>query len=195
MLLPRDFVAYLSRQIVRRLSPATIETHAPEKVSELVNMVVSDELDAEDSLNDEVRAKLEEYSEYMRREGISYQDMFRKAKNALVQQRKIVRASGRDTGDNMKLSRDKITDISHKLIAAMRKSRDLRLKKDMNDARLEIVKAFTDILQVEEKADRASRDKVRSLKRDVPEGSEEWDILQKRYYGDELKRFGIDTSK
>jgi hypothetical protein len=195
MLLPRDFVAYLSRQIVRRLSPATIETHSPEKVSELVNVVISDELDAEDKLNDEVREKLEEYSEYMRREGISYQDMFRKAKNALVQQKKIVRASGRDTGDNMKLSRDKINDISHKLIAVMRRSRDLRLKKDMNDARLEMVKAFTEILQVEEKADRASRDKVRSLKRDVPEGSEEWDILQKRYYGEELKRFGIDTSK
>ena len=195
MLLPRDFVAYLSRQIVRRLSPATIETPSPEKVSELVNLLVSDELAAEDKLNDEVRDKLEDYSEYMRREGISYQDMFRKAKNALVQQRKIVRASGRDTGDNMKLSRDKITDISHKLIAALRKSRDVRLKKDMNDARLEIVKAFTEILQVEEKADRAARDKVRSLKRDVPEGSEEWDILQKRYYGEELKRFGIDPTK
>jgi hypothetical protein len=77
----------------------------------------------------------------------------------------------------------------------MKKSRDLRLKKDMNDVRLEIVKAFTEILQVEEKADRASRDKVRSLKRDVPEGSEEWEILQKRYYAEELKRFGIDPSK
>jgi hypothetical protein len=195
MLLPRDFVAYLSRQIVRRLTPGTIETPAPDKVAELVNGLVGDELAAEDKLNDEVREKLEEYSEYMRREGISYQDMFRKAKNALVQQKKIVRASGRDTGDNMKLSRDKITDISHKLIAAMRKSRDVRMKKDLNDTRLEIVKAFTEILQVEEKADRAARDKVRSLKRDVPEGSEEWDILQKRYYGEELKRFGIDPTK
>jgi hypothetical protein len=195
MLLPREFVAYLSRQIVRRLAPATIETPSPDRVAELINTVVSDELAAEDRLNDEVRDKLEDYSDYMRREGISYQDMFRKAKNALVQQRKIVRASGRDTGDAMKLSRDKITDISHKLVSAMKKSRDLRLKKDMNDVRLEIVKAFTEILQVEEKADRASRDKVRSLKRDVPEGSEEWDILQKRYYSEELKRFGIDPSK
>jgi len=195
MLLPREFVAYLSRQIVRRLAPATIETPSPDRVADLINTVVSDELAAEDRLNDEVRDKLEDYSDYMRREGISYQDMFRKAKNALVQQRKIVRASGRDTGDAMKLSRDKITDISHKLVAAMKKSRDLRLKKDMNDVRLEIVKAFTEILQVEEKADRASRDKVRSLKRDVPEGSEEWDILQKRYYSEELKRFGIDPSK
>ena len=113
----------------------------------------------------------------------------------MITQRKIVKAAGRDTGDAMKLSRDKVTDISHKLITAMRKSRDLRLKKDQNEVRLDIVKAFTDILVVEEKADRASRDKVRSLKKDIHEGSEEWDILQKRYYSEELKKFGIDTSK
>jgi hypothetical protein len=158
--------------------------------------VIYNELEAEDKLNDEVRDILEQYSDYMRREGVSYQEMFRKAKNTLVQQRKIVRASGRDTGDNMKLSRDKITDISHKLTGALKKSRDLRFKKkDDNDARLEIVKVFTEILQVEEKADRAARDKVRSIKRDITEGSEEWDILQKRYYADELKKFGIDPSK
>jgi hypothetical protein len=195
MLLPREFVTYLSRQIVRRLSPGTIETHTPEKVVELVHSLISDELASEDKLNEEVRDILEQYSDYMRREGVSYQEMFRKAKNQLVQQRKIVKASGRDTGDAMKLSRDKITDISHKLIAVMRKSRDLRMKKDTNDARLEIVKAFTEILQVEEKADRAARDKVRSMKRDIPEGSEEWDILQKRYYAEELKKYGIDPAK
>jgi uncharacterized protein len=195
MLLPREFVTYLSRQIVKRLSPGTIETHSPEKVTELVHTIIADELEAEDKLNDEVRDILEQYSDYMRREGVSYQEMFRRAKNTLVQQRKIVKASGRDTGDAMKLSRDKITDISHKVVAALKKSRDLRMKREVNDARLEIVKAFTEILQVEDKADRAARDKVRSIKRDISEGSEEWDILQKRYYADELKKFGIDPSK
>src|SRR5438067_2431638 len=128
MLLPREFVSYLSRQIVRRLSPGTIETHSPEKVSELVHSIISDELEAEDKLNDEVREILEQYSDYMRREGVSYQEMFRRAKNTLVQQRKIVKASGRDTGDAMKLSRDKITDISPKLVTALKKSHDLRGK-------------------------------------------------------------------
>jgi len=194
MLLPREFVTYLSRQIVQRITGTAIETHAPERVIELVDTVINDEMAAEDRLNDEVRELLEDYSDYMRRESISYQDMFRKIKNTLVQKKKIVRASGRDTGDGMKLSRDKITDISHKLVALMKKSRDLRLKKDQNDARLDIVKAFTDILQVEEKADRASRDKVRSVKRDIPEGSEEFDILQKKYYAEELKKYGIEFS-
>jgi hypothetical protein len=195
MLLPRDFVSYLARQIVRRLSGSAIETAAPEKVAALIDQIITDELNAEDSLNDEVRTLLDDYSEYMRREGVSYQDMFRKIKNTMVQQRKIVRASGRDTGDNMKLSRDKITDISHKVVAAMKKSRDLRMKKDVNDTRLEIVKGFTEILQVEEKADRGARDKVRSMKRDIPEGSEEFDLLQKRFYGEELKRYGIDPAR
>lgn len=195
MLLPRDFVAYLSRQIVRRLSPVTLETANPERVVELVTTLVTEELNAEDALNDEVRDLLEQYSDYMRKEGVSYQDMFRKIKNTMITQRKIVKAAGRDTGDAMKLSRDKITDISHKLITVLRKSRDLRLKKDPNEARLDIVKAFTEILVVEDKADRASRDNVRRMKKDIPEGSEEWDILQKRFYGEELKKFGIDTSK
>ena len=195
MLLPREFVAYLSRQIVRRLSPATIETHVPEKVAELVHTVIAGELDAEDKLNDEVRDILEQYSDYMRREGVSYQEMFRRTKNQLIAQRKVIRASGRDTGDQMKLSRDKISDMSHKIVAALRKSRELRVKKDANDVRLEIVRAITELLTAEEKVDRLSRDKVRSQKRDIPEGSEEWDLLQKRYYAEELKKLGIDLTR
>ena len=57
------------------------------------------------------------------------------------------------------------------------------------------VRAITDLLAIEEKVDRASRDKVRSQKREIPEGSEEWDILQKRYYAEELKKFGIDLAR
>jgi uncharacterized protein len=149
----------------------------------------------EDRLNDEVREILSQYSDYMRREGVSYQEMFRRIKNTLILQRKVVRAAGRDTGDSMKLSRDKITDISHKLVAMLRKSRDFRLKRDQNDVRLEIVRAFTEFLQAEDKVDRAARNKIRTIKRDIPEGTEEWGILHKRYYAEELRKFGIDLSE
>ena len=194
MLLAREFVQYMSRQIVARLSPAVLESPAPPRVVEIVNDLVTEELMAEDRLNEEVRDILGQYSEYMRREGVSYQEMFRRTKNTLTSQRKFVRASGRDTGDPMKLSRDKITDISHKLLAALKKSRDVRIKKQPNEVRLEIVRVMTDILTMEEKVDRAVRDKVRTTKRDLPEGSEEWDLLQKRYYAEELKKLGIDLS-
>jgi hypothetical protein len=194
MLLAREFITFLSRQIVRKLSPGLIETPAPQRVVELIDGVVYEDLQVEDRLNDEVREILGQYAEWMRREGVSYQDMFRKTKNTLISQRKIVRASGRDTGDNMKLSRDKITEISHKIMNELRKSRDVRIRKDINEIRLGIVKAISEILLVEEKAERASRDKIRSQKRDIPEGSEEWDLLHRRYYAEELKKLGIDLN-
>jgi len=196
MLLAREFVAYLSRQLVRKLSPGVIETASPDAVAGRIAEVITEELAVEDRLNDEVRELLSQYSDYMRREGVSYQEMFRRIKNTLISQRKVIRASGRDTGDAMKLSRDKVTDISHKLVDALRKSRELRFKnKDLNAVRLEIVRVMTDLLQLEEKVDRIARQKIRSQKREIPEGTEEWDLLHKRYYSEELKKLGIDLAK
>ena len=196
MLLAREFVAYLSRELVKRLAPGIIETTTPDLVAGKISEVISGELAVEDRLNDEVRELLSQYSEYMRREGVSYQDMFRRIKNTLISQRKVIRASGRDSHDAMKLSRDKVTDISHKVVDMLRKSRELRLKhKDPNTVRLEIVRVMTEVLMAEDKVDRAARQKIRSQKREIPEGTEEWDLLHRRYYSDELKKLGIDLAK
>src|ERR1700681_241058 len=195
MLLSREFIAYLSRQLVKRMTPQVIETTDPASATEMIGHVIEDELQVEDRLNDEVRELLSQYSDYMRREGVSYQEMFRRIKNTLITQRKVIRASGRDSGDSMKLSRDKINDISHKVVAALRKSRDFRLKRDPNDVRLEMVKVVTELLQAEEKVDRAARFKIRSQKREISEGTEEWDLLHRRYYAEELKKLGIDLGR
>jgi hypothetical protein len=163
--------------------------------ADFIAVVVEEDLSIEDRLNDEVRDLLSQYSDYMRREGVSYQEMFRRIKNTLITQRKVIRASGRDSGDSMKLSRDKINDISHKVVSALRKSRDFRLKRDPNDVRLELVKVMTEILQTEEKVDKAARTKIRTQKKEIAEGTEEWDLLHKRYYAEELKKLGIDLAR
>jgi len=195
MLLAREFVAYLSRQLVKKLTPQIIETSHPDTVTELISGIITEELTIEDRLNDEVRDLLSQYSDYMRREGVSYQEMFRRIKNTLIAQRKVIRASGRDSGDQMKLSRDKVTDISHKVVNALRKARELRIKKDPNELRLEIVRSMTELLVAEDKVDRLARQKIRSQKREIPEGTEEWDLLHRRYYSEELKKLGIDLSR
>jgi uncharacterized protein len=195
MLLAREFVDYVSRQVIKKLTPQWIEITDQQVAADFIAVVVEEDLSVEDRLNDEVREMLSQYSDYMRREGVSYQEMFRRIKNTLITQRKVIRASGRDSGDSMKLSRDKINDISHKVVAALRKSRDFRLKRDPNDVRLELVKVMTDILQTEEKVDKAARTKIRTQKRDIAEGTEEWELLHKRYYAEELKKLGIDMSR
>jgi hypothetical protein len=195
MLLSREFISYLSRQLVKRMTPQIIETSSAESAAEMISHLIEEELQVEDRLNDEVRDLLSQYSEYMRREGVSYQEMFRRIKNTLITQRKVIRASGRDSGDQMKLSRDKINDISHKIVSALRKSREFRLKREPNDVRLELVKVMTELLQTEEKVDRAARTKIRSQKREISEGTEEWELLHKRYYAEELKKLGIDLNR
>lgn len=192
MLLSKEFVGYLSRRLVQRLSPAFIDTANPAALAEQLGDVIVADLEIEDLLNDEVREILEQYTEYMRREGVSYQDMFRKIKSTMVTQRKIIRAAGRDSGDGMKLSRDKVTDLSHQIANMLRKQRDARVKREPNEVRLEIVKVFTEVLQTDDKADRDARAKVTSQKKGILEGSEEYEILHKRYYAEELKKLGID---
>ena len=194
MLLAREFIGYLSRQLVQRLSPTMFETTNPTVAAEVITQIIDEDLSTEDKLNDEVRDLLEDYSDYMRRENISYQEMFRKIKNQLLAQRKLTRASGRDTGDAMKLSRDRVNEISHKLVSGMRKSRDFRVRKDPNELRLAIVREMTDLLQMEDRIDKAARQKIRTQKREIPEGGDEYELLHKRYYAEELKKLGINLS-
>jgi hypothetical protein len=194
MLLAREFIGYLSRQLVNRLSPSAFETSDPAVAASSIAQIIEEDLSIEDKLNDEVRDMLDQYSDYMRRENVSYQEMFRKIKNQLLAQRKILRAAGRDTGDPMKLSRDKVNDLSHKLVSALRKSREFRVRKDPNELRLSIVREMTDLLQLEEKIDKAARQKIRTQKREITEGGEEYDLLHKRYYAEELKKLGINLN-
>jgi len=88
MLLAREFVDYISRQTIRKLSPQWIETTDLQVAGEFMAAIIEDDLAIEDQLNDEVREMLSQYSEYMRKEGVSYQDMFRRIKNTLITQRK-----------------------------------------------------------------------------------------------------------
>ncbi len=68
MLLAREFIGYLSRQIVNRLSPKIIDTSSPQGTADLIAGVVEEELAIEDRLNDEVRDLLDQYADYMRQE-------------------------------------------------------------------------------------------------------------------------------
>ena len=194
MLLSRAFIAYSSRHLTRRLAVGPLEVGDEDLAREVIQNLITDELSVEDQINDEVREILGQYSEYMRREGVSYQEMFKRTERLLLAERKVVRASGRETGDHMKLSRDKINELSHKLAAVLRRTPRVRFKIEWNDVRLEIVKGLTEILLTEDKIDHAARVKVKSQKREIPEGSEEWDLLFRRYYDEESKKYGIDLA-
>lgn len=91
MLLSREYVGYLARQLTEKLAAGDfIETKNLGVVSEAVHSAILEELQLEDRINDEVRLILEQYQDEMRRAGASYQEMFKKVKGELVRKYKAV---------------------------------------------------------------------------------------------------------
>jgi hypothetical protein len=90
MLLSRDFVGYMSKEVVKRLSATEmIDTKSAELVAQAVRHAMAEELGVEDRLNEEVREILSQHAEEMRRTGVSYQEMYKKVKGELARQRKL----------------------------------------------------------------------------------------------------------
>ena len=91
MLLSKEYVGYLAREVTKRLIAAEmIESSNLGAVMERVNAAMVDELSLEDRINDEVRAILEQYSDELKNTGANYQEMFKKIKNELVKKYKAV---------------------------------------------------------------------------------------------------------
>jgi hypothetical protein len=91
MLLSRDFVGYMAREVVKRLLAAKmIETKDREALTQHVRQVMADEVTVEDRLNEEAREILSRYSEEMRRTGVSYQEMYKRVKSQLARERKLI---------------------------------------------------------------------------------------------------------
>jgi hypothetical protein len=91
MQLSKEYVAYLAREIVKKLKKGEfIEVAHDGPVVERVHAALQEEIALEDRINDEVRAILEAYSDEMKKTGANYQEMFKKVKNQLVTKYKAV---------------------------------------------------------------------------------------------------------
>jgi hypothetical protein len=91
MLLSREYVGYMAREVVKRLiAGKMIETKNAEALTQQVRQVMAEEVTIEDRINEEVREILARYSDEMKRTGVSYQDMFKKVKGQLARERKLI---------------------------------------------------------------------------------------------------------
>ena len=91
MVLSREYVHYLARQIATRLIVGQfVEAKDVNALTERIDKSLHDELSVEDRINEEVRAILEAYADEMRRSGANYQDMFKRVKGELVRKYKAV---------------------------------------------------------------------------------------------------------
>jgi hypothetical protein len=94
----------------------------------------------------------------------------------------------------MRITREKIVRLSHRIMDVLVASDDVEFIEDRDTIRQQIVTLLTNSLREEEKADTEVRKKITSQKKEIIEGSEEWDVLYRKYYAEELRRMGVQTA-
>ncbi len=88
----------------------------------------------------------------------------------------------------MKLSHERCVHLSHLLINAMEDDDGIEFLGDLNDIRLRILSILEAELIKEDEMEEAIRRKIAAQRRDLPEGSAEWDLLFRKYYDEEVKK-------
>ncbi|MGD0368436.1 MAG: DUF507 family protein [Acidobacteriaceae bacterium] len=91
----------------------------------------------------------------------------------------------------MRISRDKLNKLAHVVADALAETPEADFLEDRNTVRQEARKALEHLLLEEMRIDQAARLKIESQRRIIPEGSQEWDILYRKYYNEEVKKLGI----
>jgi hypothetical protein len=91
----------------------------------------------------------------------------------------------------VRLSRDKVNKLAHTVTDALAAMDEVEFVEDRNTIRLEARRILEELLGQEAKIDAAARQKIESQKRTILEGSQEWDILYRKYYNEEVKKLGV----
>ena len=91
----------------------------------------------------------------------------------------------------MRLSREKITHLSHLIVRTLGQTEGVTLEKPENTIRLEVVRVITDFLTEDANMEERAKHRIRSQKRTIPEGSDEWEVLLRRYYQEEMDKLAV----
>jgi hypothetical protein len=95
------------------------------------------------------------------------------------------------SSNTTRISDDKLNKLAHTIADTLAEIDEVDFLEDRNTIRQEARKALTKLLLEEVKIDAAARQKIASQQRIIPEGSQEWDILYRKYYNDEVKKLGL----
>jgi hypothetical protein len=91
----------------------------------------------------------------------------------------------------VRISRDKLNKLAHTVADTLAEIAEVDFLEDRNTIRQEARKALEKLLMEETRIDAAARMKISSQRKIITEGSQEWDILYRKYYNDEVKKLGL----
>jgi hypothetical protein len=91
----------------------------------------------------------------------------------------------------MRINRDKLNKLAHTVADTLAEVDEVGFLEDRNTIRQEARKALEELLGEEARIDSAARLKIANQRKIILEGSQEWEILYRKYYNDEVRKLGI----
>jgi len=91
----------------------------------------------------------------------------------------------------MRISREKVNKLAHAVADTLAEIENVDFLEDRNSIRQEARRLLENLMAQEAKIDAAARQKIENQRRTILEGSQEWDILYRKYYNEEVKKLGI----
>ena len=91
----------------------------------------------------------------------------------------------------MRISPDKLNKLAHAVADTLAETDECTFLEDRDTIRRAARVALEKLLVEEMRIDQAARLKITSQRKIIMEGSQEWTILYRKYYQDEVKRLGI----
>jgi hypothetical protein len=91
----------------------------------------------------------------------------------------------------MRVNRDKLNKLAHTVADTLAEIDQVGFLEDRNTIRQEARKALETLLTDEARIDQAARLKIANQRKIIMEGSQEWEILYRKYYNDEVRKLGI----
>lgn len=91
---------------------------------------------------------------------------------------------------SLKLSRNKVNHLTRLIVGYIENNEEIDYMEDIGDIRLKVFHLIMDELRMYEDIESKAKERISSQRKNIPEGSREWEILFRKYANEELEKLG-----
>lgn len=184
MRLPPPLIDLIARRLVGSLlERGVMASDHPERTIEKVVHLITADLRVEDEITEEARQVLLGYQDQIKGKDLEYHSLMAKAKGQIAQRRGYVISSGPG-----KLSREKQHELARKVYDLFMHDEDVEYFVPDLDFRTAVLKGFEHELGRDAQREEKAREKVRRIRRNIPEESSEFHALFQQFYKELLDK-------
>ncbi len=91
---------------------------------------------------------------------------------------------------SLKLSRNKVNHLANLVTAHLQKSDNIDYTQEVGNIRFKTYHLIMEELKLYEQIEFTAKERIKTQKRSVPDGSREWEILFRKFITEELTKLG-----